>query len=316
MEFSFDLKSLKVNHATIPFLHIDGETWFRGNDCATVLGYENQKQAIKKGVDPDWQAPLLDLLEKVGSQRTHPESGSLYNQNDLKSKWITESGVLELISKSRMPLARRFKKWVFGEVLPSIRKTGSYSLPSETIQPTAQDGWAEKRAQGIELMKLKNACLRDLIAGAFGQLGNTVYGVVANHINQAVLGYAESTKEYKRKHLLPQAISIPDILNLQGQIARGYAETCFKQMISDDLERLSKMREMEIFQEFTLMKDKLRECFEKTGMGALQSQVLGLNEAKKRKQTKDNTEALPSTKKPKALTHHKQQKLITCHTKP
>lgn len=302
MDLSFDLQNLRVNQTTIPFLQIEDETWFRGNDCATILGYENPKQAIKKGVDPDWQRPLGDLLAKVGSGRNHPEKGFLYNQNDLKSKWITESGVLELISRSSMPLARKFKKWVFGEVLPSIRKTGSYSKPSTAIHPFPQDGWAEKRKEGVELMKLKNACLKDLIAGAFGQLGGLVYGVVANHINQAVLGYTENTKVYKQKHCLPKSMSIPDILNLQGQIARGYAETCFREMINSDLERLSGMHEAELYQEFRLMKDRLRDCFEKTGMGNLQKQVLSLDEANKRKRAKANAGALPPAK---------QQKLIT-----
>lgn len=208
--------------------------------------------------------------------------------------------------------------WVEEEVLPTIRKTGSYTLPGPTIQPAAKDGWAEKRAEGIELMRLKNATLQELIAGVFGTIGDQVFATVANHINQAVLGYIEKTATYKRKHHLPQSVSIPDILNLQGQIARGYAEISFKEMIREDMERLRRMREFELFHELKLMRNRLRQSFEMSGMGDLQDHVLSLEEAKARKQAKMDAKtsvaaSLPPAKKQKTLLPTKQQKLIMCH---
>ena len=102
-----------------------------------------------------------------------------------------------LIGRSDMPKAYDFQDWVYEEVLPSIRKTGNYALPGAT--PAAKDGWAEKCAEGIELMRLKNATLQELTAGVLERIGDQVFATVANHINQAVLGYIEKTAAYKQK---------------------------------------------------------------------------------------------------------------------
>ena len=63
---------------------------------------------------------------------------------------MKESGLYRLTERSKLPLAEQFQDWVEEEVLPSIRKTGSYTLPGPTIQSAAKDGWAEKRAEGID----------------------------------------------------------------------------------------------------------------------------------------------------------------------
>lgn len=298
---------------TVPLLEIDGCVWFRGNDCASVLLFKDGKKAIKRHVEEEWQKPLKELLQTGGAKITHHQNCTL---KDLNAKWISEPGLYDLASSSKLPEAKSFKKWVFAEVLPAIRKTGSYTLPNPTIQPAPKDGWAEKRAEGIELMKLKNATLKELIAGGFGQMGTEVYGIVANNINQAVLGYADSTEAYKRRHQLPNKMSIPDILNLSGQVARGFAETSYREMISSDLERLQSLRSFELKHELNLMKNKLRKSFEMLGMGQLQKQVLSLGEAIARKaakaKAKIGTKALPPAKKQKLLKPMQQQKLIAC----
>ena len=109
--------------------------------------------------------------------------------NDLSAKWISESGLFELASSSKLPAAKAFRKWVFGEVLPSIRKTGSYSVHPDAPAAKQSDGWLDKRLEGKELTRLKNASLQELIAGGFGQTGSKLYAIAANHINQAVLGF-------------------------------------------------------------------------------------------------------------------------------
>ncbi len=61
------------------------------------------------------------------------------------------------------------RKWVFGEVLPSIRKTGSYSVQAAAPADKEGNDWHSKGLEGKELMKLKNASLHQLIASGFGQ---------------------------------------------------------------------------------------------------------------------------------------------------
>lgn len=105
----------------------DDKTYFAGSDVAKALGYAIPHKAVQthcKGV-LKWNIPT--------------SSG---NQDVL---FITEGDIYRLIMKSKLPSAEEFERWVMDEVLPSIRKTGSYSMPKTTggqIQLLAQ-GYTE-----------------------------------------------------------------------------------------------------------------------------------------------------------------------------
>lgn len=99
---------------------IDGEPWFVGKDVATALGYKDSVNALKDHVDEE---------DKAGWRITT-------QFGDKDTKVINESGLYSLILSSKLPTAKRFKRWVTAEVLPSLRKTGSYSLaPIEPAVP-------------------------------------------------------------------------------------------------------------------------------------------------------------------------------------
>ena len=95
----------------------NGQPWFIGKDVAEILGYEAERNAIKHHVDSD------DKL-------THQISASGQNR---KMIIINESGLYSLILSSKLPTAKAFKRWVTSEVLPSIRKHGSY-INGETLE--------------------------------------------------------------------------------------------------------------------------------------------------------------------------------------
>lgn len=97
----------------------DGEPWFVAQDVAAALDYSVAKDMTRN----------LDDDEKGG--QIVPTLGG-----DQEMTVINESGLYSAILKSRKPEAKTFKKWVTSEVLPSIRKTGSYTAP--TAQPTAK----------------------------------------------------------------------------------------------------------------------------------------------------------------------------------
>lgn len=96
---------------------IDGEPWFTGKDVAAALGYRDTKNALKAHVESE---------DKRGWQITTPSG----KQN---MTVINESGLYALIFGSRLPSARKFKRWVTSEVLPAIRKTGSYGERTEKL---------------------------------------------------------------------------------------------------------------------------------------------------------------------------------------
>lgn len=128
-------------------------------------------------------------------------------------------------------------------------------------------------------MKLKNECLKDLIGGAFGTSAPKLYAIIANHINQAILGFTTTTERLQKDHELGR-LTIPDILDMQGQVARCYAESCFQKKISNDLDRLRSLSEPELLAELKALKLNLRDGFINTGMGDLEQQILCVDEAK------------------------------------
>lgn len=105
--------------------------WFVGNDIARCLGYENLGNAVKRFVDDEDSIILASDCKSRGF-KINP----LINQAVREIKLINESGMYSLIMSSKMESAKKFKRWVTSEVLPSIRKTGSYSMPSKNELPS------------------------------------------------------------------------------------------------------------------------------------------------------------------------------------
>lgn len=93
---------------------IDNEPWFVGKDVAVILGYSNPQKALRDHVDEE--------------DRTLNDS---FTVNGTKGILINESGLYGLILSSKLPNAKKFKHWVTSEVLPTLRKTGSYEMPKK-----------------------------------------------------------------------------------------------------------------------------------------------------------------------------------------
>lgn len=102
--FAFDTQAVRL-------VTVEGEPWFVGKDVALVLGYVNPADAISKhckGV-----VKRYPLQTAGGTQEV---------------RVISEPDMLRLIVGSKLPAAERFERWIFEEVLPSIRKSGSYAM--------------------------------------------------------------------------------------------------------------------------------------------------------------------------------------------
>ena len=95
------------------------DVWFRGKDIANALGYENTTQSILNNVENEDKRKLEELDNLQDRLTSYHDKITIY---------INESGLYNLILKSQKPEAKQFKQWVTSEVLPSIRKTGSYSM--------------------------------------------------------------------------------------------------------------------------------------------------------------------------------------------
>lgn len=117
---------------------IDGEPFFVGKDVAVILGYSNPQKALRDHVDEE--------------DKTLNDS---FTVNGTKGILINESGLYSLILSSKLPNAKKFKRWVTSEVLPSIRRYGMYATDDLIANPdlaiAAFTALKEERERRMEL---------------------------------------------------------------------------------------------------------------------------------------------------------------------
>ena len=101
----------------IRVFEMNNEPWFLGKDVATVLGYAEPRSVVARKVDSEDKG-VVKMTTASGIQ-------------DMTI--INESGLYSLILSSKLPSAKKFKKWVTSEILPSIRKHGAY-MTENTIE--------------------------------------------------------------------------------------------------------------------------------------------------------------------------------------
>lgn len=130
---------------------IDGEPWLVGKDVAEVLGYANPSKALADHVDEE------DKLNNETLSSLGQRGGWLIN----------ESGLYALVLSSKLPTAKKFRRWVTSDVLPTIRRTGSYHLPrtykEALVELVAQVEENERLALENATMKPKADYFDDLV---------------------------------------------------------------------------------------------------------------------------------------------------------
>ncbi|HDY9559985.1 TPA: BRO family protein [Staphylococcus argenteus] len=115
-----ELQTFNFEELPVRTLEVDGEPYFVGSDIAKILGYQKPQNAIATHVD--LEDKTTTLIQGTGSN---------YKSNAVI---INESGLYSLIFSSKLENAKRFKRWVTSEVLPTLRKTGTYQVPSDPMQ--------------------------------------------------------------------------------------------------------------------------------------------------------------------------------------
>lgn len=136
-------------------LKIEGEPWFVGKDIAEALGYADTAAALKKHVDDEDKK--LFKADDLPTLKTSNYGAYLIN----------ESGLYSLMLKSKLPGAKKFKRWVTSEVLPSIRKTGAYSMQGAGRAAPAEDAMFERLWAELERKQKLNGYV-DRFCSYFG----------------------------------------------------------------------------------------------------------------------------------------------------
>lgn len=145
------MNEIKIfNHAEfgeIRAVSINNEPWFVGKDVAQVLGYSNPRDALSKHVEAEDKNTVAF------------RDGTSGNPNQTI---INESGLYSLILSSKLPGAKKFKRWVTSEVLPSIRKHGGYIAGQEEM--SGEELMAKALQFADRKLKEKEAQIRQLTA--------------------------------------------------------------------------------------------------------------------------------------------------------
>lgn len=188
---------------------INHEPWFVGKDVAEILGYVKTRNAIASHVDED-DALKQGVTDNLGREQ--------------EMVLINESGLYSLILSSRLPTAKKFKRWVTAEVLPSIRKHGVYAVDEVLADPdiliTAlmelKAERAKKKAleqtvavQNQQLAEMRpKASYYDVVLNSQDLVAISViakdYGWSARHMNEYLHGRGVQFRQGKKIWLLYQ----------------------------------------------------------------------------------------------------------------
>lgn len=116
-------------------IEIDGEPWFVGRDVAIALGYSNTRDALDRHVDDEDKNTVVN-----------PDG----NRGNPNMTIINESGLYSLVLSSKLSSAKKFKRWITHEVIPSIRKHGAYMTPQTLEQALLSPDFLMQLAQRLK----------------------------------------------------------------------------------------------------------------------------------------------------------------------
>ncbi|MFS7200602.1 phage antirepressor [Carnobacterium divergens] len=153
-----NIQIFKFENQRVRTINIEEEVFFLGNDVARILGYSRTGDAVSQHVDKD---DKKTLTYKAFGETEH----SLWGANDYSNKAVVnESGLYDLIFGSKLPSAKKFKRWVTKEVLPSIRKNGAYATPETIESIIANPDFGIQLLSNLKEEKEKNLLLEQQVA--------------------------------------------------------------------------------------------------------------------------------------------------------
>lgn len=182
-------------------LTIEGKQWFPAIKIAEILGYSNPRDAINRHTK---QRGVVnhDVIDSLGR-----------NQN---KKFIDEGNLYRLITKSKLPQAEQFEEWVFDDVLPTLRKTGSYQVKplttSEQIQLIAKGNTElDERVTAIEesypIMHGQAKHIQQLVARKVAEIVRNKFNGYYKETSKKL--FAEIYRSIKKIFQVPTYNSIP-----------------------------------------------------------------------------------------------------------
>lgn len=195
-----ELQTFNFEELPVRTLEVDGEPYFIGKDVADILGYTNSRKTLSDHVDEEDK--LTSRIVTSGQNRN--------------VTIINESGLYSLIFSSKLENAKRFKRWVTSEVLPSLRRTGTYQTKplttSEQIQLIAQGNTElDERVTKIEetypIMHGETKHIQRLVAQKVAEIVRNKFNGFYDQVSRKL--FAEIYKSIKKIFDVPSYNCIP-----------------------------------------------------------------------------------------------------------
>ncbi|WMM09716.1 Bro-N domain-containing protein [Staphylococcus simulans] len=187
-----ELQIFNFEDLPVRTLTVDEEPYFVGKDVADILGYSNSRKALLDHVDEEDK--LTSRIVTAGQNR---------NQT-----LINESGLYSLIFSSKLESAKRFKRWVTSEVLPQLRRTGTYSA-NPTIQELANN------PELVKMLVEQIARLNDSTTNQSEDLAYLKQAVTGEYVTPqdiVAIQYAITNKAEKFVEGLGVQLSLEDVI--------------------------------------------------------------------------------------------------------
>jgi len=162
----------------------DGEPWFVGKDVCAALGLKNHKQVLSRLDDDEKGVQIVDPL------RDKETSGKRSSGGTQRAVTINEPGLYRLIFTSRVKAAQRFKRWLAHEVLPVLRRTGSYSMPN--ARPASPPPPPARPRTGEDVSADSGDVGLQQVLAAVTEMGRAVVEATASMAQQVVEAQAQA----------------------------------------------------------------------------------------------------------------------------
>ena len=231
----------------------DDDIWFRAKTVANILNYSNHRKAIIDHVEPEDKSLLNEI--NIGGNDSLP-----LTWNDKNSIYINESGLYSLILRSDMDEAKKFKRWVTKEVLPSIRKNGRYELNHKPFKMLAFSIQTEFDLHKKVVNFIRNNYPKALFTVTLGenQLSSDM------RLRSYNLGYQKGSPDLIIQNLhnvysgfaieFKSPIGYGELSEHQNVMLQEYTNNGFKVLLSNDYDEI--IKEMQsLFQKIQVIKN-------------------------------------------------------------
>ncbi|GAQ88709.1 hypothetical protein KFL_004530140 [Klebsormidium nitens] len=165
------------------------------------------------------------------------------------------------------------------------RAASAAAAPVQPPEAPRVDPWDQARCDGIAMFWQKSAAIKRYLEArrASKDVGWAFYSQVATLLNQAIVGFAESTKGFKESRGIPPSLTVPDMLDGYGQSVRATFEVAFEKYFNRPAAELALMSPAGVLKDLAQMRDTMQAYLRGVHMDDIKDRLLDVPEAKRRK---------------------------------